>query len=122
MASNLGFQAWSMAMNHYLAEISVATEKRLANPHQILFALLIERNARPHASMNKEVISAAEKRNEVRQEVSVSGRNCGGQGDANFPSSLQHVSGGDRYSVGHQRRHAPQFNPVRKHLWVVQQP
>ena len=49
-------------MNNHLPKIISAVEEWIPDPHQIVFALKIERNSRTRASMREEKITTTKRR------------------------------------------------------------
>jgi len=54
--SNVDFFAWRMAVDHNLLELPIMEQELVADPKQIVLALLCERNPRPCTGVGKEIV------------------------------------------------------------------
>src|ERR1700730_8230381 len=62
VGANLRVQHWCVSVHNNFSEVSFVMKKIVANPEQIFFVLLIQRDAGAHPRMNKKEVFA-DKRN-----------------------------------------------------------
>src|SRR5690242_6227475 len=71
VALHIGPRGDGVAVHDDLAVLRLGLEKLVANPQQIFFDLLLERNARTNAGVNEEVVAFAMRQGQARHEAAV---------------------------------------------------
>jgi hypothetical protein len=61
VGANFRLSHWGVAVNDEFTELGFTEKKIGANPQQVLFALLCERNARSYSGVDEKVISTSER-------------------------------------------------------------
>src|SRR4029077_1113792 len=112
---DIGLEHRCVAVHNDLAEILLGEEKIVADPKQVVLALLSERNARFHARMGKEEITASKGRPELVQQRFVLGGQSAGESPRQ-PQLFGTMGIGARIeSIGPQGFETPEMTPIAEY-------